>query len=79
MNLVDVMGEVYSGLGWNGLLGTRRKSSDRILRELVLARLSQPESKRATVDALAHRVGITLNLDRVYQAMDYLDAAGPKL
>ncbi|WP_419903507.1 transposase domain-containing protein [Kiloniella sp.] len=30
---------------------------ERILRELVLARLSQPESKRATVDALAHRVG----------------------
>ena len=75
LGLRDVMGEVYSGLGWNGLLGTRRKSSDRILRELVLARLSQPESKRATVDALAHRVGITLNLDRVYQAMDYLDAA----
>ena len=63
LGLRDVMGEVYSGLGWNGLLGTRRKSSDRILRELVLARLSQPESKRATVDALAHRVGITLNLD----------------
>ncbi len=75
LGLRDVMGEVYSGLGWNGLLGTRRKSSDRILRELVLARLSQPESKRATVDALAHRVGITLNLDRVYQAMDYMDAA----
>ncbi len=75
LGLRDVMGEVYSGLGWNGLLGTRRKSSDRILRELVLARLSQPESKRATVDALAHRVGITLNLDRVYQAMDYLDEA----
>ena len=75
LGLRDVMGEVYSGLGWNGLLGTRRKSSDRILRELVLARLSQPESKRATVDALAHRVGITLNLDRVYQTMDYLDAA----
>ncbi len=75
LGLRDVMGEVYSGLGWNGLPGSRRKSSDRILRELVLARLSQPESKRATVDALAHRVGITLNLDRVYQAMDYLDAA----
>ncbi len=75
LGLRDVMGEVYSGLGWNGLLGSRRKSSDRILRELVLARLSQPESKRATVDALAHRVGITLNLDRVYQAMDYLDEA----
>ena len=44
------------------------------MRELILARLSQPESKRATVEALANQAGITLNLDSVYRSMDYLDA-----
>jgi len=45
-----------------------------VIRELVLARLSQPESKRATVETLARQAGITLNLDRVCQSMDSLDA-----
>ena len=73
LGLRNVMGEVYSGFGWNSLLGPGRKKSNTILRELVLARLSQPESKRATVEALANRVGITLSLNQVYQTMDYLD------
>ena len=44
------------------------------MRELVLARLSQPESERATVEALANQADITFNLDSVYRSMDYLDA-----
>ena len=68
------MGTVYDQLGWNSLPGARRKSANRIVRELVLARLSQPENKRATVEALANQAGITLNLDSVYRSMDYLDA-----
>ena len=39
-----------------------------------MARLSQPENRRATVEALANQAGITLNLDSVYRSMDYLDA-----
>ncbi len=69
VGLRDVMGCLYSELGWDRLLGARRRSANRIIRELVLARLSQPQSKRATVDALAHQAGITLNLDRVCQSM----------
>ena len=74
LGLHDVMETVYDQLGWSSLLGARRKSANRIVRELVLARLSQPESKRATVEALANQAGITLNLDSVYRSMDYLDA-----
>ena len=73
--LRDVMGTIYDQLGWSSLLGARRKSANRIVRELVLSRLSQPESKRATVDALANQVGITFSLDSVYRSMDFLDAA----
>ena len=68
LGLRDVMGTVYDQLGWSSLLGARRKSANRIVRELVLARLSQPESKRATVEALANQAGITLNLDSVYRS-----------
>ncbi|MCY4237463.1 MAG: hypothetical protein OXC93_03785 [Rhodospirillaceae bacterium] len=73
VGLRDVMGCLYSELGWDRLLGARCRSANRIIRELVLARLSQPQGKRATVDALAHQAGITLNLDRVCQSMDCLD------
>ena len=72
--LRDVMGTVYDQLGWSSLSGARRKSANRIVRKLVMARLSQPESRRATVEALANQAGITLNLDSVYRSMDYLDA-----
>ena len=74
LGIRDVMGTVYDQLGWSSLLGTRRKSVNRIVRELVLARLSQPERKCATVEALANQVGITLNLESVYRSMDHLDA-----
>ena len=75
LGLRDVMGTIYDQLGWSSLLGARRKSANRIVRELVLSRLSQPESKRATVDALANQVGITFSLDSVYRSMDFLDTA----
>ena len=74
LGLRDVMGTVYDRLGWSSLPGARRKSANRIVRELVMARLSQPESKRATVEALATQAGIMLNLDSVYRSIDYLDA-----
>ena len=74
LGLRDVMGMVYDQLGWSSLPGARRKSANRIVRELVMARLSQPESKCATMEALANQAGITLNLDSVYWSMDYLDA-----
>ena len=74
LGLRDVMETVYDQLGWSSLPGARRKSANHIVRELVMARLSQPESKRATVEALANQAGITLNLDSVYRSMDYLDA-----
>ena len=72
--LRDVMGTVYGQLGWSSLPEARRKSANRIVQELVLARLSRPESKRATVEALANQAGIMFNLDSVYRSMDYLDA-----
>jgi len=69
----DAFGEMYRLLGWERLLGTRRMSSNRIIRELVLARIAQPLGKRATVRELYRHGAISLNLDRVCKAMDFLD------
>ena len=69
----EAMSELYRQLGWEGLLGARRHSGNHILKELVLARLSQPLSKRATVRDLKEHDEVPLNLDYVYRTMDQLD------
>lgn len=71
----ETMGAIYAELGWNRLLGGRRPAGNRILKEMVLARLSEPVSKRATVERLVKHAGISLNLDQVYDTMDYVDDA----
>ncbi len=68
----EVMGEMYRLLGWQRLLGARRMSANRIIEELVLARIAQPLSKRATVAELERFGDVSLNLDQVYKSMDYL-------
>ena len=69
----EAFGRLYSSMGWDRLLGSRKASANRIIKELVLARIAQPRSKRGTVMDLARDGGVTLNLDWVYQSMDYLD------
>ena len=69
----EAMSELIRQLGWDQLLGARRHSGHQILRELILGRLSQPLSKRATVRDLKEHDEVPLNLDYVYQTMDHLD------
>ena len=69
----EAMSELIRQLGWDALLGARRHSGNQILRELILGRLSQPLSKRATVRDLKEHDEVPLNLDYVYQTMDHLD------
>jgi len=38
-----------------------------------MTRIAQPESKRASVQVLADRVGLTFNLDGAYRSMDDID------
>ena len=42
-------GEMYSQIGWDQVLTASRWSSNRILKDLVLARLEKPPRKRQTV------------------------------
>ena len=68
----DVAGEMVRTMGWDSILGSRRKVANRILRELVIARIADPKSKRGTVADFLSNCGLGVSLNRVYQTMDYL-------
>ena len=63
---------MYRLLGWEHLLGARRIKAC-IIQELVLARIAQPLSKRATVRELERFGDLSLNLEQVYNTMDALN------
>jgi len=70
----DVYGTLFDELGYQSILkGKRNKVSREIFKQIVLARIANPVSKKASVDMLAANFGISLNLDHVYQMMDKLD------
>jgi len=71
----DVYGSLFDGLGYQNVIKNpaRNNSSVKIFRDIVMARIANPKSKRASVDMLEEDFGVTLDLDRVYQMMDKLD------
>ena len=71
----QAFGAVCSGFGWDRLFGARRMSANRIVKELALARIAQPLSKRAAVRELDAHGALPLNLDYVCRTMDLIDEA----
>jgi transposase len=71
----EVYGRQFDALGFDKILAhpSRKVSSQQILRNIVLARIAHPDSKRGSVRFLENQCGISLNLDSVYKAMDYID------
>lgn len=74
----DVYGKLFTGLGYDKVITRpgRNKMTVRIFSDIVLARVANPVSKRASVDMLEEDFGVTLDLDKVYRMMDrlYTDA-----
>jgi len=68
----DIYGNLFDELEYTNVLPETKEIS-RYFRDIVLARIANPTSKRATVEMLEKRFGITLNLDKVYRMMDALD------
>ena len=60
-----ILNQVYDGIGFNQI-------QDSILRHLVIARISQPMSKRATVDYLKSYFDEDVYLYKLYRYMDKL-------
>ena len=69
-----VYGAVYESLRLDRLLPAwRYRASHKALFHTVMARLANPDSKRAGVRALESDFGVRLSLPRVYRMMDLLD------
>lgn len=66
----EVGNHVYDYIGYDKLLDKKRDND--LLRDLVLARLSQPASKRKTQRYLANQFGKEYDLDMIYRLMDKL-------
>jgi len=71
----DVYGKLFLDLGYDKVIArpSRNKATVDIFKNIVLARVTNPVSKMATVDLLEEDFGVTLDLDRVYRMMDDLD------
>ena len=71
----EAFGEVYAQIGWDRLLGARRMSANRNIKEMALARIARPQSKRASAAELERHGQLSLNLDHVCRSMDLIDEA----
>lgn len=74
----EVYGKIYSDLGFQHVLKKYSTSSD-ILKHIVMARIANPASKRASVNQLEKDFGVCLNLQSVYRMMDCLDQNAQQL
>lgn len=68
----QIYGKLYDELGFNKIISnpTRNKRSIEALKEIVLARVANPDSKRATVGNLEESFAVNLDLNLVYRMMD---------
>lgn len=71
----DVYGRLFDELGYQQIIKNpaRNVSSVSILRDIVMARIANPLSKRASIDMLEEDFGVKIDLNRAYQMMDKLD------
>ncbi len=71
----DIYGKLFDDLNCGSIIKdpVKNKTAVRIFKEIVLARIANPVSKRATVEDLDENYGISINLNQVYKMMDKLD------
>jgi transposase len=71
----DIYGSLFDEIGFGNIFKNpaRKKSSIKMLRNIVLARIAKPQSKLASVGMLENDFGTTLDLNRVYKMMDIID------
>jgi len=71
----EVYGTLFDELQFSAIFDNPTKATIRLFRDIVLARVANPKSKRGSVDLLEEDFGISLNLDLVYRMMDEIDDA----
>ncbi len=75
LGIHQIYGKLYDELGFSHVIANpaRNQQAARILKEIVMARIANPESKRSSVIDLSSRFGIKLDLKAVYRMMDKID------
>lgn len=68
----DIYGNLFDELGYSNLFTEKDKMARRYFKNVVLARIANPKSKRASIRDLEKDFGVTLNLNMVYKMMDHL-------
>jgi transposase len=68
-------GRIFDRIGFSKVIGSpvRRKASVQMLRNMVMARIVKPASKRSSVEMLEREYGVALDVNAVYRMMDFLD------
>lgn len=71
----EIYGKLYQEIGFDKIINNpaRNKKTNEILKNIVLARIANPLSKRGSVNMLERDFGISENLEQVYRMMDKLD------
>lgn len=69
----EIYGRIYDEIGFNKLFSNRQQGSQRKLFHTVMARISDPLSKRASVEKLAIDYGVNMKLQSIYEMMDNID------
>ena len=65
----EVYGKLFDRVGYGNILKSS-KVSNQIFKDIVLARLAKPVSKRASCEMLAENFGISYNLEQIYRMLD---------
>ena len=76
----DIYGKLYDEFNFKSVIpnAARQQAVSKALKEIVLARVANPDSKSGSVDMLASKFGVNLNLTTVYRMMDEIDDKGIK-
>ncbi len=71
----NIYGALFDELGYQKVIQNpkRYKAAVRTFRDVVMARIANPLSKRGSVDMLEEDFGVGINLNNVYRMMDKLD------
>ena len=71
----EVYGKLYDEINLKSIIPnpSRHVATSKALKEMVLARVANPDSKSGSVDMLSSKFGVNLNLKTVYRMMDMID------
>lgn len=71
----EAYGKVYEELGFQSVFSnpSRQEYNTDLLEQMVMARIANPQSKRASVKMLERDFGISIPLHKIYRMMDSVD------